>query len=80
MDISKEDSDFLNEWASASSNNLTCPLCNVSTEIHEFRFDPQWGFSDLGFTFWNWTQLKDEFIALFKQKLGCEIDIVYGHL
>jgi hypothetical protein len=78
--IALEDWSFFNDWDEQKSNNLTCPLCNVATDIHQFRFTPDWGFSDLGFTFWNWSDLTDEFIAEFRQKLGCDISIVYTHI
>ena len=80
QDIANEDWDFLSEWGDNKSNNLTCPLCNVGTDIHQFNFTPEWGFSDLGFTFWNWVSLTDRFINDFKQKLGCDISIVYTHI
>jgi hypothetical protein len=78
--IASEDWNFFNEWDEQKSNNLTCPLCNVATDIHEFIFSPNWGFSDLGFTFWNWSDLTDEFIAEFRQILSCDISIVYKHI
>jgi hypothetical protein len=77
QDIASEDWDFLNEWSDNKSNNLTCPLCNVGTVIHQFKFTPEWGFGDLGFTFWNWSSLTDNFIADFKQRLGCDINLVH---
>ena len=77
QDIAEEDWDFLSAWGDDTSNNLTCPLCNVETEIHQFKFTPEWGFSNLGFTFWNWSSLTDHFIEDFKQKLGCDINLVY---
>jgi len=76
QDISSEDWGFLNEWSDNESNNLTCPLCNVATDIHQYKFTPEWGFSDLGFTFWNWSDLTRDFIDKFKQKLGCDINVV----
>lgn len=77
QDIANEDWDFLSEWGDSQSNNITCPLCNVATDIHQFKFTPVWGFSDLGFTFWNWPPFTDKFIKDFKQKLNCEIDLVH---
>ena len=77
QDIANEDWGFLSEWGDNKSNNLTCPLCNASTDIHQFNFTPNWGFSDLGFTFWNWSQFTDKFLEDFKQKLNCDIDLVY---
>ena len=79
-DIANEDWDFLDEWGDNKSNNLTCPLCYVETDIHQFKFTPEWGFSDLGFTFWNWASLSESFIDDFKQKLGCDINIIFAHI
>ncbi|GAB2682289.1 hypothetical protein GCM10027036_40680 [Flavihumibacter cheonanensis] len=76
-DIANEDWDFLSEWSDNKSNNLTCPLCNIATDIHKFQFIPEWGFCNLGFTFWNWPGLKNSFINDFKQILGCDINVVY---
>ncbi|CAN5174453.1 hypothetical protein BH11BAC5_BH11BAC5_26320 [soil metagenome] len=80
QDISSEDWAFLSDWDDNKTNNLTCPLCNVATDIHQFEFIPQWGFSNLGFTFWNWPELSTNFINEFKEKLGCDVDIVYTWL
>jgi hypothetical protein len=79
-DISGEDWDFLNEWFGKKSDRLTCPSCNAATEVHDYQFVPEWGFSDLGFTFWNWPPLKDEFINEFKEKLECDVSVVYQHI
>ena len=78
QDIANEDWDFLSEWGDNQSNHITCPLCNVATDIHLFKFTPAWGFSDLGFTFWNWSPFTDKFIDEFKQKINCEIDLVHA--
>ena len=76
QDIANEEWDFLSEWGDSKSNNLTCTLCNIATDIHKFKFMPEWGFSDLGFTFWNLLSLTEEFVEDFKQKLGCDINLV----
>jgi len=78
QDIAGEDWSFMGEWDSGVSNNLTCPLCSHSGEIHSFAFTPAWGFSDLGFTFWNWPDFTDSFLEAFREKLNGEIDIVYS--
>jgi len=77
QDIANEDWDFLSEWGDNKSDNITCPLCNLATGIHQFKFTPAWGFSDLGLTFWNWPPFTDKFIDDFKQKLNCDIDLVH---
>ncbi len=80
QDISREDLEFINEWDEEGSNNITCPLCNSANDIHTYSFSPRWGFSDLGFTFWNWPNLSENFIDMFKQRLNSEINIVYARL
>lgn len=79
-DIASEDWDIFNDWAKEKSNNVICPLCNVATDIQQFKFSPEWGFSDLGFTFWNWSNLTDEFISALKLKLDCEISLIYTRI
>lgn len=80
QDISSEDWDFFGEWSDSQSNNLTCPLCHTGANIHDYQITPQWGFSDLGFSFWNWPELTDDFVNGFRQKLGCDIDIIYTRI
>lgn len=80
QDIANKDWIFLDEWSDNKNNNLICPLCGVGTDIHQYKFVPEWGFSDLGFTFWNWPDFTDDFINLFIQKLAPEVNIVYTHI
>ena len=80
QDIASYDWDFLNPWSRNESDNLTCPRCRHETEIHHYTFEPDWGFSNLGFTFWNWPGFTDSFIAEFKKKLNSEIAIVHQHI
>ena len=70
----------LNPWNNNESDNLACPLCGNETDIHNYTFAPEWGFSDLGFKFWNWSNFSDEFIDELKKKLNCEISIVQQHI
>ena len=49
-----EDWEPSNDWYEQKSDSITCPLCNVAADIHQFKFSPELGFSDLGFTFWNY--------------------------
>jgi len=73
--------DCIEEWYEGK-NEITCPCCGTTTEIHNFSFceDPNfsfaWGFSDLGFSFWGMSYFADEFVEAFRQKLGCEVDVV----
>ncbi len=78
-DIAFEDWD-LESWTSEESDDLTCNACGVPSNIHSYSFEPKMGFSNIGFTFWNWPELKPEFIKSFEEKLNCEIAIVNRHL
>lgn len=78
--IALEEWDFISKWYENESNNITCTKCGKESEIHLYSFEPEWGFSNLGFTFWNLVDFTDEFLAEFKQKLGCDLSIVYQHL
>lgn len=75
-----EDDWNLEAWNEEQSNNLVCPSCNLESDIQLFEFSPEWGFSNIGFTFWNWPPFKDEFINQFKERLGCDVRIVESHL
>jgi len=55
-------------------------LCHKTADIHQFTFTPEWGFSDLGFTIWNWPDLTDHFLNDFKKRLGCAVNLVYTWL
>ena len=70
----------LDNWNNEVSNNMTCQLCHSDAEINTFKFTPEWGFTNLGFTFWNWPAFKDEFIQELKQKIGTDIVLVYQHI
>lgn len=74
------DLEFIESWASGESDDLQCPHCGHTAEIHQFEFDIQWGFSDLGFVFWNWSEFTEEFIKEFSHKLACEVDIIYAKI
>ncbi|HYG38518.1 MAG TPA: hypothetical protein VD908_07870 [Cytophagales bacterium] len=70
----------LNSWDSGGSDNIKCTNCDVESEINKFHFSPEWGFSNLGFTFWNWPEFNTDFIKEFEQKMGCTLTIVYQHI
>lgn len=70
----------LDDFVENGDPNLTCPLCNQAADLNDYNIEPTWGFSNLGFIFWNWPPLKDSFIAEFEQRLGCEVRIVDCHI
>jgi hypothetical protein len=74
-DIVSEEWD-LTPWFEQKSIGLTCPRCMQEAAIHQFTFEPAWGFSNLGFCFWNWPTLTAQFIQEFEQKLGFAISVI----
>lgn len=78
--IASEVWNFLDEWFGDKKDNLSCTNCGKETEINNYKFNPQWGFSNIGFTFWNWPEMKEDFIQEFQERLGVEICIVHTHI
>jgi hypothetical protein len=73
--------DALEEWYRGRGNGtLTCPRCGHSEPVTEWSYDPPWGFGHLGFTFWNWPPLKDEFVAEVGKLLRHRTVVVAGKL
>lgn len=77
QNIANEEWTFFGSWFEDNTDNIVCPLCEKESSIHHFIFTPQWGFSNLGFRFWNWPDFTDEFILQFTKLLACDVDIVY---
>lgn len=80
-DLGTEDWSFFTEWQEDENSTLiNCPICKKASDIHQFVFTPEWGFSDLGFIFWNWPGLTDSFVNEFKNKLGCDVNLVFTRI
>ena len=71
----------LEEWTNETGNDkVTCPNCNSVNSITEYRFQPSWGFGNMALTFWNWPNLKDEFVNDLEALIERKIKIIYGRL
>lgn len=72
----------LDEWMNETGNDkIVCPGCSHSYSISEYKFDPNWAFGNIGFTFWNWgSDFKRDFIDELEQLTGYKIKVVYGKL
>ena len=72
----------LDEWMKESGNDkIVCPSCTKLFSITEYKFEPNWAFGNVGFTFWNWgSEFKDDFIKDLEQLTGHKINLVYGKL
>lgn len=68
-------------WYNAAGYpSVKCPLCATASDIRSYRLDPQWGFSEIGFEFWNLGELLDVFVDEFAEKLGEPIRYIWAHL
>lgn len=73
--------DAVSEWYDrAGQGMLACPGCSVSRPISEWQHDPPLGFGNLGLTFWNWSELIDEFVSAVGKRLGDRVLLVVGKL
>jgi hypothetical protein len=79
-DIAQEEWMFIEYWFCHETDLSPCPFCDADIAIHEMKIQPPWGFSNLGFKFWNWPDFKREFIDEFQNVLNCEIVVVNQHI
>lgn len=54
-----------------------CPACGEASAITDWQLDPAWGFSQIGFAFWNLNgELTEDFVAEFAAVLGEPVRVV----
>jgi hypothetical protein len=67
------------EWYQKSGPGmLKCMDCGNTAPVADWQYDPPWAFADLGFTFWNWPTLKNEFVSEVGRRLGHRVVLVSG--
>lgn len=80
-DILNDAYDMIFDWANAKEYSLLkCPQCGGSFDIRDFKLYPPWGFSQLGFEFWNLGIMDQDFVDEFSAKLGEPVRVVWGTL
>ncbi|WP_114945918.1 hypothetical protein [Microvirga calopogonii] len=65
-------------WFDGHPEPLTCIQCAQTAHLSEWRFDPVFGFGNLGFRFNNWSLLSS-FLQAFERELGRPLTIVHQH-
>jgi hypothetical protein len=71
--------DAVNEWYdNRGVGLLTCPRCDYTEPVTEWGFDPPWGFGNLGFEFWGWPELSEDFVEAVSAWLSHRTVVVYG--
>ncbi len=80
-DIGEEFYNMTEAWFSGEDNPpVPCPCCGQSFDIRDYVLEPPWGFSQIGFVFWNLWDMTEEFIAEFATVLGEPVQVVWAHL
>jgi hypothetical protein len=59
---------------------LACDACAQETPVTEYGYDPPYGFSCLGISFWNWPPLSDAFVHEIRELLGHRVILVHRKL
>lgn len=73
--------DAVGEWYDrAGPGMLACPKCQVARPVTEWQHDPPLGYGNLGFTFWNWPKLTNDFVLSVGKLLGHRVLHVVGKL
>ena len=75
--VSGEVLSFIENWYENLCIDPICPFCFLAADINKYTFIPRWGFSDLGFKFWNWPDFTDQFTIELEHKLHCEVSVVH---
>jgi len=72
--------EIIDSWDNKENDVLKCSECNNETSITNYDFRPKWGFGEFGLTFWNWPNLKNDFMDDLKRFLNKDIEMIYGRL
>ncbi|GAB3889522.1 hypothetical protein GCM10029964_059340 [Kibdelosporangium lantanae] len=67
-------------WYLHGTDTHPCPVCGRLVALNDWRWEPPWGFGCLGFTFWNWSPLRDDFVADVAGLLGHRVVRPYGKM
>lgn len=71
----------VNNWvAKDEDTNIACPVCGTIKNIADWDYGDSLGFGNLGFVFWNWPKLKEDFVNKISWIVGQKGKIVSGKL
>ncbi len=68
------------KWVNNEKATLKRPHCLAESNLVDYKTDNSISFLNLGFTFWNWPDLKEEFLIELKSEIGTDIVRMNGHL
>ncbi len=67
-------------WTNGYEAKLKCPHCLTESKIENYKTDNSISFSNFGLTFWNWSDLTNEFIEELKTVIRTDIIRINGHI
>lgn len=80
-DVERYFYDMVSDWYEADGfPPVKCPLCGAASDIRNYRLDPLWEFSRIGFEFWNMGPLTPEFVEEFTAMPGEPVRVVRAHI
>ena len=70
----------ISAWYDGGQGNRACWVCGRTVGLNSWDWDPPWGFGYLGFQFWNWPPLQNQFVTEVAQRLGHRVVLPRGKL
>ena len=71
--------DAVADWEySGGEGSLQCRACGARTPVHRWKHEPLWVFGNLALVFWNWPELREDFIERVSKLLGHRVVVVRG--
>lgn len=84
MEAEDEWQDAVGKWLEGENPEVECPVCHESAPPGYYRmYDDDYlscALSNLGFTFWNWSEFTATFLQDFEVRLGASLKVIYGRL
>jgi hypothetical protein len=60
----------IEQWCAGGDGSTPCVTCGQQTGLNDWLWAPCWAFGHLGFTFWNWPELRPGFVKELSRRLG----------
>jgi hypothetical protein len=74
-------SEAVNEWYEEKGpGRLPCFHCGAKAPITEWQHDPPFAFGNVGVEFWNWPELREDFLKALSEVAGHRVRLTYGKL
>jgi len=68
------------KWIKHEEAQLNCHQCTETSSLEEYAIVGNISLSNLGFTFWNWPQIKPEVVNQMQVIINSELKLIQGHI